>query len=96
MLYANRNLSLDRAIISGGIRPFWRRGFLCHGNGQAIRFIQRVREKLVLSMVLIGSDPAAFFLTSETIPDPGIPRHMPPFDFFLFGKKQSLTQGVSR
>jgi hypothetical protein len=96
MQHATLNLSSGRSIISGGIRSFWRRGFLCHGNDQAIRFMQRVRWKLVLSVVLIGPDPAAFFLTSEILSGPGFLRYTPRFDFLLFCNKQSLAQGIFR
>ena len=68
MRHANMNLSSDSRNISGGIRSFWRRGFLCHGNDQAIRFMQRVRWKLVLSVVLVGPDPATFLLRSDVSP----------------------------
>ena len=68
MQHTTQNLSSDRKIISGGVRPLWRRGFLCHGNDQTIRFMQHVRKKLVLSVVLIVPGPATFLLRSEVSP----------------------------
>lgn len=72
MLYQTDDLSLDRAIIFGGVRRPWRQGAcaLHHGTDQIIRFMQHVRRKLALFVVMIRPGFAALFRCSKIPHDP--------------------------